>query len=139
MSDTTHDPANNKELVLEFWAAAQPDKIPFLADNAVWHLPTSVARRGFPAKDLRGEQVHALFIGSTEVYEPDRTWDIDHVLAEDDLVTLHCTMHARTTAGNEYHGSYHMLFRVADGKIAEAWEFLDTAYVFECMVPPTDG
>jgi ketosteroid isomerase-like protein len=29
-----------------------------------------------------------------------------------------------------------MLFRVEDGKIAEAWEFLDTAYVFECMVPP---
>ena len=23
-----------------------------------------------------------------------------------------------------------------DGKIAEAWEFLDTAYVFECMTPP---
>jgi ketosteroid isomerase-like protein len=46
-------------------------------------------------------------------------------------------MHARTTAGNDYHGSYHMLFRVADGKIAEAWEFLDTAYVFECMAPPT--
>ena len=30
-----------------------------------------------------------------------------------------------------------MLFRVADGKIAEAWEFLDTAYVFECMQPPS--
>ena len=88
------DTARNKELVLEFWAAAQPDKIPFLADDAVWHLPTSVARRGFPAQDLSGEQVHALFIGSTQVYEPDRTWDIDHVLAEDDLVTLHCTMHA---------------------------------------------
>ncbi len=138
MSDTANDTAQNKELVLEFWAAAQPDKIPFLADDAVWHLPTSVARRGFPAKDLQGGQVHALFIGSTQVYEPDRTWDIDHVLAEDDLVTLHCTMHARTTAGNEYHGSYHMLFRVRDGKIAEAWEFLDTAYVFDCMVPPNN-
>jgi ketosteroid isomerase-like protein len=129
--------AQNKELVLDFWAAAQPDKIPFLADDAVWHLPTSVARRGFPAQDLRGEQVHTLFLGSAEVYQPERTWDIDHLVAEDDLVTLHCTMHARTTAGNDYHGSYHMLFRLADGKIAEAWEFLDTAYVFECMVPPT--
>jgi ketosteroid isomerase-like protein len=96
-----------------------------------------VARRGFPAQDLRGEQVHTLFLGSAEVYQPERTWDIDHLVAEDDLVTLHCTMHARTTAGNDYHGSYHMLFRLADGKIAEAWEFLDTAYVFECMVPPT--
>ena len=58
--------------------------------------------------------MHALF-SVDEVYDR-RTWDIDHVLAEDDLVTLHCTMHACTTAGNEYHGSYHMLFRVADGR-----------------------
>ena len=35
--------ARNKELVLEFWAATQPDKIPFLAADAIWHLPTSVA------------------------------------------------------------------------------------------------
>ena len=140
VSDTAKSAtAQNKELVLEFWAAAQPDKIPFLAADAVWHLPTSVARRGFPAQDLQGEQVHALFLGATEVYRPDRTWDIDHVIAEDDLVTLHCTMHAFTTAGNEYHGSYHMLFRVADGQIAEAWEFLDTAYVFECMIPSQEG
>jgi ketosteroid isomerase-like protein len=131
MSDT----AANKQLVLDFWAAAHADKIPYLADDAVWHLPMSVAARGFPARDLEGEQVHSLFVESAQVYEPDRSWDIDHVLAEGDLVTLHCTMHARTTAGNEYHGSYHMLFRVENGKIAEAWEFLDTAYVFECMVP----
>ena len=94
---------------------------------------------GLPRQGSAGGAGPALFVGSTQVYEPDRTWDIDHVLAEDDLVTLHCTMHARTTAGNEYHGSYHMLFRIEGGTIAEAWEFLDTAYVFECMQPPTGG
>ena len=38
--------------------------------------------------------------------QPDRTWDVHHVVAEDDLVTLHLTMHATTNVGKEYHGSY---------------------------------
>ena len=127
----------NKQLVLEFWAATQEEKLGYLSDDPTWHLPTSIAR-GFPAQDLRGDQVRALFTASGEVYEPDRTWDIHHVVAEADLVTLHCTMHARTRAGHDYHGSYHMLFRVEDDRIAEAWEFLDTAYVRECITP-SDG
>jgi ketosteroid isomerase-like protein len=128
------DPARNKALVREFWAAPQEDKMAFVADDACWHLPTSVARRGFD-QDVRGEDVRALFLGSTERYNRDRTWEVHHAVAEDDLGTLHCTMHATTNVGKEYHGSYHMLFRVEDDRIAEAWEFLDTAYVFECLQP----
>jgi ketosteroid isomerase-like protein len=63
---------------------------------------------------------------------------VHHVVAEDDQVTLHCTMHARTNVGKEYHGSYHMLFRIEHDRIAEAWEFLDTAYVFACLQPGED-
>ena len=134
MSDTER----NKALVREFWAAPQEDKMAFVANDACWHLPTSVARRGFD-QDVRGEDVRALFLGSMERYNRDRTWEVHHVVAEDDLVTLHCTMHARTNVGKEYHGSYHMLFRVEDVRIAEAWEFLDTAYVFERLQPPDES
>ena len=122
----------NKALVREFWAAPQEDKMRFVADDACWHLPTSVARRGFD-QEVRGRDIEALFLGSAERYDRDRTWDVHHVVAEGDLVALHCTMHARTNVGKEYHGSYHMLFRVEHERIAEAWEFLDTAYVFECL------
>ncbi len=128
------DVERNKALVREFWSAANEDKMEFVADHAVWHLPTSVARRGFD-QDVRGEAVRALFLGSSERYDRDRTWDVHHVVGEGDLVTLHCTMHARTNVGKEYHGSYHMLFRLEGDRIAEAWEFLDTAYVFECLQP----
>jgi ketosteroid isomerase-like protein len=126
------DTVRNKALVLEFWAAPQEEKGAFLTDDACWHLPTSVAQRGFD-QDVRGEAVHALFLGSAERYLPGRTWDVHHVVADDDLVALHCTMHARTNVDKEYHGSYHMLFRVEGDRIAEAWEFLDTAYVFDCL------
>lgn len=128
------DPIANKELVLAFWAAPQEEKPRFLADDACWHLPTSVAMRGYD-QEVRGDDLHALFLGSAERYLPGRTWDVHHAIAEDDLVALHCTMHARTNVGKEYHGSYHMLFRIEGDRIAEAWEFLDTAYVFECLQP----
>jgi ketosteroid isomerase-like protein len=132
------DRERNKALVREFWAAPQDEKMAFVADDACWHLPTSVARRGFD-QEVRGEQIRGLFLGSMERYQPDRTWDVHHVVAEHDLVALHATMHARTNVGKEYHGSYHMLLRVEGERIAEAWELLDTAYVFECLAPDDDG
>jgi ketosteroid isomerase-like protein len=129
MSDT----ARHKQLVLDFWAS--DDKTTFVTDDVRWHLPISIARNGF-AEELQGDDVRALFRGGAAMYERDRTWEIQHVVAEDDLVTLHCTMHGRTVSGNDYHGSYHMLFRIDGDRIAEGWEFLDTAYVMERMGPP---
>jgi ketosteroid isomerase-like protein len=132
------DAARNKAMVREFWAARQDRKMDFVAEDACWHLPTSVARRGFD-QEVRGEAIRDLFLGSMERYEPDRTWEVHHVIAEDDLVALHATMHARTNVGKEYHGSYHMLFRVDGDRIAEGWEFLDTAHVFECLAPDEEA
>ncbi len=129
----------HKALVLEFLRADFDDKDRFLADDIVWHLPNSVARSGGLAEELHGDDVRALFRNTTAVYEPEMAWDIEHVVAEGDLVALHCTMHGRTASGNDYHGTYHMLFRVADGRIAEGWEFLDTAYVMERMGPKLTG
>ena len=128
----------NRALVEEFWLAPQDEKMRFLTDDACWHLPTSVAMRGFD-QDVRGENIRALFLGSMERYQAGRTWDIHHVVVDGDLVALHCTMHALTNVGKEYHGSYHMLFRIEHDRIAEAWEFLDTAYVFECLQPEDEA
>jgi len=133
------DLAANKALVRAFWESSADDKGRLITDDVQWHLPTSVAARSGFAQDLRGDDVRALFAGGQAMYEPERTWDIWHVVAEDDLVTLHCTMHGLTASGNDYHGSYHMLFRIEGDRIAEAWEFLDTAYVMERMGPKIDN
>jgi predicted SnoaL-like aldol condensation-catalyzing enzyme len=131
------DLAANKAIALAFWEASADDKARFVTADVVWHLPLSVARPGL-GQDLRSDDVLTLFTAGRAMYEPERTWDIWHVIAEDDLVTLHCTMHTRTASGNDYHGSYHMLFRIDGDRIAEAWEFLDTAYVMERMGPKID-
>jgi ketosteroid isomerase-like protein len=128
------DAVDTKALVLEFWLADLENKDRFVTDEVVWHLPNTVARAGL-AQELRGDDVRTLFRDAGLIYERPMTWDIGHVVADQDLVALHCTMHGRMTNGEEYHGSYHMLFRIADGRIAEGWEFLDTAYVMELLGP----
>jgi ketosteroid isomerase-like protein len=132
-----NDTARNKELILRFWNSRPDKQADFLTDDAVWHLPTSVGQRVFGGvSDLRGDDARAIFTAATAangVYEPGGSMDILHVVAEDDLVTLHFQLHTRTRAGHDYHGSYHMLFRVEHDRIAEAWEFLDTAYLEECV------
>jgi ketosteroid isomerase-like protein len=130
------DPASNKELVLRFWHSRPSDQAALLTDDAVWHLPASVAQQGFGGvTDLRGDAARAIFAAGAEVYEPGGSMDILHVIAEDDLVALHCQLHTRTRAGRDYHGHYHMLFRIEGDRIAETWEFLDTAYLAECREP----
>ena len=128
------DAAADKQLVLEFWGVEPADKHRYFADDVVWHLPNSVAARFPNGAHLHGPEVVALFGGPQQHYA-ERTWRIDHVVGEDDMVALHCTMDGWTVSGNRYVNSYHFLFRLDDGLIAEGWEFLDTAYAFERLGP----
>lgn len=70
---------------------------------------------------------------AADVFEPGGSIDILHVVAEDDLVSLHCQVNSRLKGGAEYQGAYHMLFRLEGEFIAETWEFLDTAYQAQCL------
>jgi ketosteroid isomerase-like protein len=129
MGDTTR----HKQLVEQFWHAGPEEQGAYLADDAVWHLPRSIGGRRPGGADLHGDAARAIFTEATGVYEPGATIDVLHVIAEGDLVALHCNLHARTTSGSDYDGTYHMLFRIEGDRIAEAWEFLDTAYLMQCM------
>ncbi len=126
--------AGNKRVILEFWGVEPVDKHRYFTDDVVWHLPESVSVRAAMGPDLHGAEVIALFGGSHQHYA-ERTWVIDHLIGEGDMVTLHGTMDGMTVSGNRYHNSYHFLFRLVDGRIAEGWEFLDTAYTFERLGP----
>lgn len=135
MSDTER----NKKLVLEFWTGDPERKPDYLADDIVWHLPASVGQRNFGTTELRGDRARGIFAAAGKVYEPGGTCDVHHVIAEGDLVSVHCTLHRRMRGGAHYSGSYHMLFRVEGERVAEIWEFLDTALVLERMSQPRAG
>jgi ketosteroid isomerase-like protein len=125
----------NKQTVLEFWQAGPVKQPGYLTDDVKWHLPPSIGEGQFGVQTLEGDEAKGIFMKATEVYEPAGSVEILHVIAEDDLVSLHCVTHTRTRAGYDYDGPYHMLFRLHDGRIAEAWEFLDTAYLAARVVP----
>jgi ketosteroid isomerase-like protein len=132
--NTMADQARNKELVQSFWLSRPDRKAAYLAEDATWHLPTSIGTRMFGHADLHGEEARSIFmLAATDTYEPGGTIDILHVLADEDLVSLHCEVHTRIKGGADYHGAYHMLFRIEGEQIAEVWEFLDTAHQAACV------
>jgi hypothetical protein len=76
------DLAANKAIVLAFWESSADDEGRFITDDVQWHLPISVAQRSGFAQDLRGDDVRARFTGGGAMYQPERTWDIWHVVAD---------------------------------------------------------
>ena len=53
---------------------------------------------------------------------------IEQMIAEDDWVSVEMTLGARTARGEDSRSHHHFAFRVADGRICEVREHLDTLY-----------
>ena len=104
----------------------------FLTEDVRWHLPQSTANLATASDPIGRQAVLDMLEGDVEkFYRPDTIqFEYFSLIAEGDRVHLHFSMRATTSSGREYDNSYQTLFRLADGKIAEAWECLDTAYLF---------
>jgi steroid delta-isomerase-like uncharacterized protein len=85
--------------------------------------------------------VRQFFQGFAQKVFSDMRIDIQRMLAEGDLVDCHFVLHARHTgemAGIAPQGNLIRLpaistFRIADGKLAEAWEIFDSASLLAQM------
>jgi predicted ester cyclase len=85
--------------------------------------------------------VRQFFTGFAAVAFSDMRVEIDFLLAEGDKVDCHFVFHARHTGtfpGIEPRGNPIRLpaistFRIADGKLAEAWEIFDSASLLQQM------
>ena len=69
-------------------------------------------------------------VGSVATFYQELHYTIEHLLEDGDMVAAHVRARGVTAMGNEYENEYHFLFRVENGKLAEGWEFLDTAYIY---------
>src|SRR5258708_4087110 len=104
----------------------------FTAD-AKWWPPLSGAQRGLAARPAEGGQKLAEMLTtlSLHLYAPVRSWTIELLTADKHAgaaqVRLSTTL---ASSGEPYDNVYVYFFRFADGKIAEVWEHLDTAYAF---------
>lgn len=132
MSATT-----NQQLIREHFAAK--DRLDraaleaqFTAD-AKWWPPLSGAQRGLAERPIVGGPTLAEMMAtlSLKLYERERSWKIEFLVADEHLGAAQVQLSTRlATSGEPYENVYVYFFRFQQGKIAEIWEHLDTAYAF---------
>ena len=117
----------NKAVIARFFATAGDggDILPFLADDATWWVPGHWELGGTYRKD----QLGPVFDRVLALMEVKPRFTIHAVTAEEDRVAVDCEGEGRFRDGTPYRNSYHFLFRLRDGRIVSAREFLDTAYM----------
>jgi len=95
----------------------------------------SAERRGLPRPIQGRRDVVLLASGQwTKSFRPDTTtWHIDHMIAEGAFVSSMMQREAIGANGAPYRNDYNWSFRIEDGRIAEVWEVLDTAFAFEAL------
>jgi uncharacterized protein len=129
---------SNAQLIRDHFAAkARFDRATILdqlTPDAKWWVPVSGAQRGIATRPIESGQTIADILTSTlstQLYSKERTWTVEYVVADDEVGAAQ--VHLSTTlaaSGTPYDNTYAYIFRFIDGKIAEIWEHLDTAYAF---------
>jgi ketosteroid isomerase-like protein len=127
----------NQQLIREHFAAK--DRLDraaleaqFTAD-AKWWPPLSGAQRGLAERPIVGGLTLAEMMAtlSLKLYERERSWKIEFLVADENLGAAQVQLSTRlATSGEPYENVYVYFFRFEQGKIAELWEHLDTAYAF---------
>jgi len=140
----------NVQLLRDFFVAMQRlDKEALAAQftiDARWWAPISAEQRGLISRPLEGGAavVELLTTLMTQIYGPERTWTIQHVVADDETGAVHVEL-VTTLAGSgqPYRNTYAFVYRFVNGQIAEVWEFTDTDYAYgqfeEAMVGQTSA
>ncbi|CAN5442125.1 hypothetical protein BH10ACT3_BH10ACT3_00740 [soil metagenome] len=129
---------SNKELVVELLQAMAEDRADLIealmAPDVTWWVPPAAAARGLVRPLVGRRDVVDLIAAPNGFFRPgSRVWDVHRLVGEGDMVAAHVNMTAVTGTGVDYSNEYHWLVRFADGRIAEVWEHVDTAYFFDTV------
>jgi uncharacterized protein len=135
---TTSATERNRKLVESIFAElASNNTQPFvdaLADDVRWTTPgTSVWSRTFTSK--RAVLDELLGPVRTQLVERVRL-SVQRILADGDHVVVQAKGRATTKTGKAYNNDYCFLYRLADGKITEVTEYLDTELASAALVVP---
>jgi ketosteroid isomerase-like protein len=107
-----------------------------LADDARWtvigSLPWSRTYEGKQA--ITDELMRPLFRQFADQY----TAHAVRIVAEDDVVVVEARGQATTKSGKPYHQTYCYVFRLADGRVRELTEYIDTDLVRQVLEKPSD-
>lgn len=121
----THDIEANKEVALAFLKSLETGpRFDLVAEDARWWIQG----HGF----LSLAEFRALVERVAGTKAPSHM-TIRHVTAEEDRVAIECDGRGRQHDGRPYDNTYHFLFFVRDGLVAEVHEHFDTAYARDAL------
>lgn len=93
---------------------------PMLADDVVWHLPPFAKR-----PPLQGRDAVLTFVQDAQAayYQPGSlSLEPTLVVADADSAAVLGTLRGRTIRGKAYENCYSFVFRIAGGRVIEAWD-----------------
>jgi uncharacterized protein len=128
----------NKRVVQDMFAElAAGNSKPFVdsfADDIQWTLIGSTEWSG----TFRGKQsVLTELLGPLRAQLAERLTVTTHrFIADGDYVVVEARGRAMTKAGQPYNNSYCWIYRLADGKVQEVTEYMDTQLVAEALGSP---
>lgn len=104
---------------------------PLLTDDIMWWSPPSASRFGVPRPIVGKDEVVRLFTGGLGIYRAGTiTWEVHQLVVDDTNIAVGFTRRSLTAAGKPYENQYCFILRHVDGRIAEGWEYTDTAHAF---------
>ena len=122
------DDKDNKALVerfLEVFSSGEVDAImDMMTDDATWWVAGSWELSGTKDKQAFRE----LLSGISDLVDGPMKLTPKSIIAEGDKLAVEAESLAHFKNGRVYHGQYHFVFEIADGKIRRVREYLDTMY-----------
>jgi uncharacterized protein (TIGR02246 family) len=129
---------DNKQLMQDIFAElARGNGQPFadaMADDFTWIIPGSATWSG----EWRGKQVvrdkllRPLYARFADTY----TNQAHRFIADGDYVVVECRGKVTTTSGKPYNNTYCFVCRLADGKLRELTEYMDTELAASALGAP---
>ena len=131
---------NKQQMESVFAQLAEGDGRPFmdmLGDDIRWTvIGTSAWSRTYAGKQaVIDELMRPLFSQFAEPYRNTAS----RILADGDHVVVECQGKVTTKSGQPYNQTYCYVCRIADGKVRELTEYLDTELVSSVLQTPAPG
>ncbi len=122
---------DNKDLVLEFWAAFSASRfdeaLALLAEDATWWVAGTTSISGTYSKPEFAELVAGVAEGTENGVQVTATT----LTIQDDRVAMEADSFAQMKDGKVYRNKYHFMHVIKDGKITAVREYMDTEHVTE--------
>jgi len=131
-------PAENKQLMQHIFAELAKGNgkafVDSLADDFCWTIPgtTKWSRTYRGKRVVRDELMKPLFAKFADQY----TNTAHRFIAEGEHVVVECRGRVTTKSGKPYNNTYCWVCRVADGKLAEVMEYMDTELLTTALGDP---